>query len=182
MFFVQSGVNIMRPTNLILLGAMVIMAALSGCGTSTTDQPAATKTLSDRDLMQASLTEVISRWHMGDRGGLYDNEFPYIRERYTFDDYLKFKELQLDADTVKAMNVLDAKLLGQDSADVTVEVVFEGPTGKISRRQDHYIMFRWKDKWIRPTVSIFQIQAEWDQRRHEADSAAEAEAKELEGK
>ncbi|MFZ1684634.1 MAG: hypothetical protein WAU88_10965 [Candidatus Zixiibacteriota bacterium] len=172
----------MRPTSLILVILLTVLITVAGCGKSDSNQPAPATSSSDREQMQATLTEIISRWHMGDKGGLFDNEFDYVRERYTYDDYLRFRELRLDADTVDALNITDVKMFGRDSADVSVEVVFKGPTGKISKRQDHYMMFRWKDKWIRPTVSTYQIQTEWDSRKNQADSAAEAEAKELEGK
>lgn len=156
-----------------------LMAAFSGCGQrESSDQPVVTGN-SDRDQMQATLNEVVARWHNGDKAVLYDNEFDYVRDRISFDDYLKRAELKLDADTVKAMNVQSVEMFGQDSAKAKVEVVFEGPTGKISKRIDSYYLYHYRGRWIRPTISGLAAQREWDSLRTAADSAAEAEAKDL---
>jgi hypothetical protein len=162
----------------LVIAALALLTA-AGCGTKGSG-PSSSK--SARELIQESLTETITRWHYGDKGGLYDNEFQYVRDRINFDDYLKMGELRLDADTVEAMNVKDAKVYGNDSATVYVDVVFKGPTGKISHQADTYQMYYRYGKWIRPTVGVLAEQLQYESSRRAADSAADAEAKELEGK
>ena len=134
---------------------------------------------SDEQFIQEALTEAITRWHYGDKAGLYDNEFEYFQERFTFDDYLKFGELQLDADTVDGILAKKIELFGRDSAKVEAEIVFKGPTGRISRISDTYWLWYHRGRWIRPTVSQFKLQQQYEQSRRAADSAAEAEAEEL---
>lgn len=183
MCFVRSGVNIMRRTRAGVIIGAILTVALVSCGKKEPPKSAGSSgSESDRQLIQDDLTEVIMRWHYGDRGALYDNEFPYIRDRYTFDDYLKLREMSLDADTVSAMNVQDVTFYGRDSARVKVEVVFQGPTGKISKRYDSYRMYNSNGRWIRPTVGQVALQRQWDSLRQVADSAAEAESKEPGGK
>ena len=183
MSFVRYGVKIMRQTRTYWVIGALLTIVLAGCGKQDAGKSAASSgPEADRQQIQDDLTEVIARWHNGDRGALYENEFPYVRDRYTYDDYLKFREMSLDADTVTAMNVQDVTFFGRDSARVKVEVVFQGPTGKISKRLDNYRMFNSNGRWIRPTVGRVDLQRQWDSIRHVADSAAEAESKEAGGK
>ena len=174
-----SGVNIMRAVRraLVVFGCLVVMA---GCGGKQEKSADAGKT--DQQLIQEALTEAITRWHYGDKAALYDNEFEYLQERFTFDDYLKFGELQLDADTVEDILAKEIQLFGRDSAKVDAEVVFKGPTGKISRLRDvftKYTLYYHRGRWIRPTLSQYALQLRYEQSRHAADSAADAEAEEL---
>jgi hypothetical protein len=151
-----------------------------GCG-SKQDAPSADGK-SDEQLIQEALTEAITRWHYGDRAALYDNEFEYLQERVTFDRYLTFGELSLDADTVEGINAKAIQLFGRDSALVDAEIVFKGPTGKITLLRDattKYMLYYHRGRWIRPTMSRFELQQQYEHSRHAADSAAEAEAREL---
>lgn len=164
---------------LAVLGGL-LAAFVGGCGNKTEGPSANGK--SDEQLIQETLTEAITRWHYGDKAALYDNEFEYLQERFTFDDYLKFGELQLDADTVEAINAKKIELFGRDSAIVDAEVVFKGPTGKVTRMRDantKYTLFYHRGRWIRPTVSRPELQRQYEQSRRAADSAADAEAREL---
>jgi len=159
---------------------ILIMAVLSGCGSK--DQAASNDGKSDQQLIQEALTEAITRWHYGDKAALYDNEFEYLQERFTFDDYLKFGELKLDADTVEDIIAKEIQLFDHDSAKVDAEVVFKGPTGKISRMRDQftqYTLYYHRGRWIRPTLSQYALQQRYEQSRRAADSAADAEAEEL---
>jgi hypothetical protein len=168
-------VNIYRA--LVIAGLALVVIA--GCGKNGSSP---SSSMSTKDQIQASLTETITRWHYGDKGGLYDNEFQYIKDRFNFDEYLKFGELGLDADTVDGITVEKVNMLGQDTAIVDVDVIFKGPTGKISHMKDRYPMFLQQGRWIRPTLGMVPQQIEYEKSRRAADSAADAEAKELEGK
>ncbi len=183
MSFVRSGVNTVLRTRIYAVSFAVLTVLLCSCSKQEPSKSSgASAPVSDRQAIQDDLNEVVARWHDGDKAVLYDNEFPYVRDRFTFDDYLKFRELSMDADTVSAMNVQDVSFFGRDSARVQVEVVFTGPTGKVSKRIDHYLMYHSEGRWIRPTVGLPSLQAQWDSLRHAADSAAEAESKESDGK
>ena len=175
MSFVLSGENIMRGGKYVI--AFALLAIIAGCGGS--DTTTSVSPANDRELIQESLTEVITRWHYGDRAGLYDNEFSYLQDRMTFDDYLKSKEMQLDADTVEGIVAKEFKFYGRDSADVGAEIIFKGPKGKRSIQRDTYRMYFYRGRWVRPTLSMLATELEYQNMRRAYDSAAEAEAKEL---
>jgi hypothetical protein len=168
----------MRGARLLIAAGLLL--AIDGCGGSDSTSTPATPQ-DDRALIQESLTEVITRWHFRDKAGLYDNEFDYLRERMTFDQYLQANEIKLDADTVMGIEVKDLHLFGRDSADVAVEIIFEGPTKLQSRMRDAFRMYRYHDKWIRPTLSNMEAQVEYDRLKKSYEEAAEAEAKESGG-
>ncbi len=179
------GVNIMTIGRIFGIGlAVVILAMFSGCGSKTdssgkTSVTGGDQQKSDRDLIQERLTETITRWHYGDKAALYDNEPDYLWDKYTFDDYLKMRQIEwAEADTVIALNVTNIKFYGRDSALANVEVVFKGPTGVISKDYDKYMMYYYRGGWNRPTVGTMDQEMDYENVRRQADSAAEAEARE----
>jgi hypothetical protein len=165
--------------------ALGVMALVLGCGQKSESNGKAKSAVdassgqTDREQIQTALTEAITRWHYGDKAALYDNEFEYLQDKYSFDEYLTFRQIEYaEADTVTAINVQDVTPFGHDSAMVKVEIVFTGPSGKISKDYDKYIMYHHRGRWIRPTVGTIEQQNGYDAVRHQADSAAEAEARE----
>ncbi len=170
---------------LILAGIFGALGLLVGCSSKNEGGTATTATVvkSDRDLIQEALSEAAERWHYGDKAVLYDNELEYLQDKYNFDDYLTFRQIEFaEADTVEAINVQNLTFFGRDSALAAVEIVFKGPSGKISRDHDKYMMYFHRGRWIRPTVGSMDIQREYNVTRRQADSAAEAEAREESGK
>ncbi len=170
---------------LILAGTFGALGLLAGCSNKNEGGTATTATVvkSDRDLIQEALSEAAERWHYGDKAVLYDNELEYLQDKYNFDDYLTFRQIEFaEADTVEAINVQNLTFFGRDSALAAVEIVFKGPSGKISRDHDKYMMYFHRGRWIRPTVGSMDIQREYNVTRRQADSAAEAEAREESGK
>ena len=178
--------NIMITSRiLIVAGVIGVLGILIGCSNKGDSGQATTASVvkSDRDLIQEALTEAAVRWHYGDKAVLYDNELEYLQDKYNFDDYLTFRQIEFaEADTVEAINVQNITFYGRDSALAAVEIVFKGPSGKISRDHDKYMMYYHRGRWIRPTVGSMDIQREYNVTRRQADSAAEAEAKEDSGK
>ncbi|MEW6050797.1 MAG: hypothetical protein AB1644_07015 [Candidatus Zixiibacteriota bacterium] len=157
-----------------------ILISLIGCSDKGDNSSGGTSTPTasgdDRTLIQEALTEAITRWHYGDKAVLYDNEFEYLQAKYNFDDYLTFRQIEYaEADTVEAITAQDYTFYNRDSCLVKVEVTFKGPSGKISKDYDKYMLYFHRGRWIRPSVGTIEIQREYDQIRRQADSAAEAE-------
>jgi hypothetical protein len=159
----------------IILGAGSLL--IFSCGNKSDNGNAST--MSDKDQIQEVLNEAVTRWQYGDKGVLYDNEFECIREKFNFDEYLKFGQVGLNADSLSRIDITKVKMFGRDSALVDVDVIFKGTKGRISHAFDQYMCYWHQGRWIRPTISSAENQREFEQNRRAADSAADAEAKEL---
>jgi len=160
----------------VLLG-VCLPVLLSCSGDQQQSQETASQTPpGDREAIQAALTEIQERWRYGDKGVLYENELPYLRDVMTFDEYLERKEIvHLEADSMVAMNAKDIEFFGRDSATVQVDVVFVGPTGDTTHLQHESKFYNYKDTWLRPSISHPSFQGKHDEIRRIADSAAAAE-------
>ena len=183
MYYVRSGVNTKRWRNPVSGLLIVLVAIALGCSgdtdqaDDTVGESTSVQDSSDVELIQAMFTEVAVRWHHGDKAGLYDLEFEYLQDKYTYDEYLDFRQIQyLEADTLEALTVKDVEFFRRDSATVTAEAVFIGPTGDTSYMTDQYRVYLHRGRWIRPTTGSIDLQMEYEELRRVADSAAEAEA------
>jgi hypothetical protein len=156
----------------------VLLLILGSCGSKQEQaETPAPEPDQDSQMIQETLTEVARRLHYGDRAVFYDLEFEYLQDEVTFDEYLKFPQLEaLKSDTIEDIRVRDVELFGRDSAIVDVEVIFVGPTGDTSRDYDTYRMYYHRDRWIHPTVGRLNMQVEYEEVMQAADSAAEADA------
>lgn len=170
-----------RSTFITLVLLVLCLAGLfAGCSSDepaeqTTPDPASLSDSAKIAMMQATMTEAITRWRYGDKSVLYENEFPYMRQRLTYDEYLQVPQIaNVRADTIMALNILDADIL-EDSAWVDVEVIIVNSLGDTNKLYDRYPMYYYADRWIRPTLSGWHQQMEFDDIRRRADSAAQAE-------
>lgn len=194
MFFERYGVNTMRAaseTSKILLlmlvsvgvGLFVSCSKKSDSGDTGRDATVGSfpkGELSEEAAIEETLNEVVTRLRYGDKSGLYDNEFEYATDETTFDDYLTKGEIRYaQADTITFIEVRHVKFFDHDSAAVDVTVHFEGPTGKKSYLRDKIVVYHHKGRWIKPTVSIIDLQADYQEKIRVADSAAVAEEEEL---
>ncbi len=84
--------------------------------------------------IHAMVDEVLTRLSYGDKAGLYENEFRYLREQETFDDYLKHGEVTwANTDSILYVEITDILFFDHDSA--MVEALFHmiaGGEGKAS--------------------------------------------------
>jgi hypothetical protein len=173
----------------VTAAALIVSLAIAfGCSKKdTSTQTASTGSapaheLTDSELIQNTLTEVVTRWHYGDKGGMYDMEWEYLQDKYTFDEYLEFATIKpVSADTMESMIVTKTDIVPKESAFAYVDVVFRGPTGVRSIAKDTHLFFFHRGRWVRPIAGARYLQLDYEQILRSADSAAEAEAK-LEGK
>lgn len=130
----------------------------------------------DRQEIESTLEETAGRWRYGDKAILYEQEFEYLRAIMSYDEYLENDRIKrLESDTVRAFDVKDVVFFGRDSASVSVDVVFVGPTGDTTHFPQQWVMYYHQDRWIRPSLSSFQNQKLFEEQRRQADSAAAAE-------
>jgi len=164
--------------NFLILTAMFVL--LLGCQSEKAEQEEMSVEEgreADIQAIQATISEAITRWHYGDKAVLYENEFEYLRYEMTFDEYLEDEKVKLaEADTVEAINVLDAVFYGSDSADCDVEVVFLGPAEIETFDYQNYRFYFSAGKWIRPFISRPERQKMFEENKRIADSTAEAES------
>jgi hypothetical protein len=134
----------------------------------------------DRREIEATLDETATRWRYGDKAILYEQEFEYVQVEHTFDKYVAIDKIKrMESDTVRAFAVKDVQFFDRDSAQVSVDVVFVGPAGDTTRLPQKWMMFYHRGRWIRPTLSSFTGQLQFEERRRKADSAAKAEENEV---
>ncbi|MDZ4722942.1 MAG: hypothetical protein SGI97_03415 [candidate division Zixibacteria bacterium] len=140
------------------------------------DQANADSSLSDKEQIQATFTEAIERLRYNDKSVLFDNEFEYIQEHFTLDDYIAFPQIvSAEADSTDSMVVSDVTIYGRDSADVSIVVVMKGPSGNITRFPTVNRVYHHRGRWIQPTVGTIDGQLKYDSLQYASDSAAEAE-------
>lgn len=135
--------------------------------------------LSEEEIIEDMLNEVLTRLRYGDKSGLYENEFEYSNDETNFDEYLGMGQIRAaQADTITFVEVRHVNFFDHDSAIVDVTVHFEGPTDKKSFHRDKIVVYYHKGRWIKPTVSVIDLQLNYDNMIRVADSAAAAEAEE----
>jgi hypothetical protein len=134
--------------------------------------------LSDEDKFEALINEAMDRLRFKDKSFIYDNEFAYYREKYSFDYFLQEVKIKgAESDTLEFVDVLNVTFFGQDSAVAEVDVHFKGPTGNKTTFNDKGVVFYWHEgRWIKPTVSNPIAQKEYEDIRNKAKDAAKSES------
>ncbi len=181
MSFEKSGVNIMTISRSYAFAILVVLVALAwGCSSDKSASKGGIQNYDeDRRQIDSTITETAIRWHYGDKVMLYEQEFEYAQIEYTYDKYLEIPKVKkMEADTVNAFVVKDVKFFDRDSAHVSVDVVFVGPTNDTTHLPQEWTMYYHRGHWIRPTMSTLKQQRDFEERRRKADSAAAAEEKE----
>lgn len=166
---------------LFFLGAPQVMVGCSSEKEAENDNSAQTSTsaMTKDDQIEAIMNEAMDRLRYKDKSFIYENEFRYYRDKFTFDDYLKERRIaSAQADTLEFIDVLNVTYFGEDSAKADVEVHFKGPSGKETIRPEKGVTLYWHEgKWIKPTVSNVIAQKEYDDIIEKAKSASESEKK-----
>lgn len=135
--------------------------------------------ISDLLLIEEEMQEVLTRWRYHDKAGIYDNEFEYVRDRYTLTEYLNLTKIKvMIADSLMGYEVTGGQFFGRDSVIVDDIVKFVGPSGKPTNFVNKDKLFWHQGRWIRPTLSQKWEQIEFEDMVRQADSAAAAEESE----
>lgn len=127
------------------------------------------------------MNEIIDRMRYGDKAGLYDMEFEYLRDENTFDEYLARGDIKwANADTLVFIEVIGVTLFDEDSAAVSVVIHFEGTGGKEIAIDEEYKLYHLQGYWHKPTVSVISAQLDYENLIRQAQEAAEEEESGLE--
>lgn len=170
----------MRTSNLIgrLLLLLVIAAALSwGCNSDKPDtDTAAVDTLSIEKQLERQINLVMERLKYDDKSAMWENEFEYLHEELTFDEYLQTRGVsQAAADSLSHVEVTSVQEF-KDSAIARVVVHFKGFSGRESAVNDTITLYYHDGRWIKPTMSTWSRQMSFDSLRQAAIDQAEREA------
>jgi len=188
MFSEANGKSIMKKCNLLfslLFFGTAIFIIVIGCGNDSknnTDDISAAVTdtgqsLSQNDELEALMNEAMDRLRYQDKTFIYENEFRYYRDKFTYDDYLKERAISLaNADTLEHIDVINSTFFGKDSVKLDVDVIFKGPSGKKTVKRENGLTLYWHEgKWIKPTVSNIIAQKEYEDIIEKAKSASQSE-------
>ncbi len=172
----------MNRTKIILqLLTLGLIVLLIGCSASQDEQTSQADTdraaMTEEEQVAYDLNEALVRLTYGDKTGLYNLEFPYLREETDFDSYLKLRSIEFaQMDSLDHMEVNNFQYFENDSAAVDVAYVFNSLSGKQTKLPDRLMIYRYNDRWVKPTASSLKKQLEFDDLVRQADSAAAAES------
>ncbi len=171
-------ISVLTP---ILFSSLLLMLSCSSKtdSGSSSDTTSATDTtaLTEDERIELFMNEAMDRLRYKDKTVLYENEFAYYREKFSFDHYLTETRIQkAEADTLVNIDVKSVTYFDRDSAKVYLEVHYKGPTGKETVKKQNGVPIYWHEgKWIKPTLSNFIAQKEYDDIIEKAKSASESE-------
>ena len=136
--------------------------------------------LTVKDTIEANLSEAMERLRYWDNSGLYENEFAYLTDETSFDEYLKFGQISYrNQKTVIDLIVDSLNLFAHDSAETWVTITLENPDGTTENMSEQILMaYYQKGRWIKPTVSVIKFQAEYDELIRQAEEASKWEDEE----
>lgn len=115
----------------------------------------------------------IERIRYGDKTGLYENEFEYMREEKTYDDYLLHGEVSwANADSLDHIEILDIIFYDKDSALVDADFYMLSHTGDIYPSSIRWTAYYREGRWIKPYLSRLMYQMELEELIRQADEDA----------
>lgn len=180
-------INSHRMSKLLIV--ITLMAFLAGCGGSgdKADEPA---TATQEKLsfskwepgtleaeIEIVLNETVDRMRYGDKSGLYDMEFDYLRDAETFDDYLKRGEVRwANADSMDYIEVLRVTPFGDDSVSTDVLIHMTKSNGTKLAFDEHFLLYHIYDYWNKPFVSRIEDEIKYQNLIRDAEQAAREEA------
>ncbi len=197
MYYEKYGVNIMKNISnrrSLFNGVMIVLACVFfyGCSSDSSNENSDTseteqvvvktpivqkELLTVQDTIEAALSDAMERLRYYDNSGLYENEFSYLTDESSFDDYLKFGQItQRPQADVTELKVDSLWMYGHDSASVWVSIALEYPGGQVENMTEQELkVYYHKEKWIKPTVSVIKYQLEYDDLIRQADEASQWE-------
>ena len=180
--------NIYKNKQIHFFLSFLLMIVLSGCSSNSdtkTDTSAAAENfiantsipqrelLTVKDTINAVLSDAMERLRYWDNSGLYENEFSYLTDETTFDEYLKFGQISYhNPQTVIDLVVDSIFMFAHDSAETFVTITLEDAAGKTEQMTGQRLITYYSNgKWIKPTVSVIKYQAEYEELIKQAEEA-----------
>jgi len=155
----------------LILAVIVIVYSFTGCGGNSGDDSAALSDIeqADREEIAAMLEEMAMRFKYRDKAVLYENELEFLRERFTFEKYLKNNTIRgAQADSVHSIKVIDITFFDRDSARVKDEIVLKGSGSETKIINNEYTVYHHQGRWTKPTIGFYSGQIKYE--KEKADS------------
>ncbi len=172
------GENIMKYFRIVLLLSLAFVFMV--CSNKEEAKIEAKKNIPKNDdeaAITAMMNEYFDRVMEGDKTVLYENEFPYYTDEHPLDEYMAFNQvLNYKYDTLAAVDVDTIMVLG-DSAIVGVNVHYASKDGTDKERRYPLKVYRCYGRWMRPYLSHWKDEAEYEEQIRQYDSAVAAEEK-----
>ncbi|HDL00707.1 MAG TPA: hypothetical protein ENH23_00545 [candidate division Zixibacteria bacterium] len=133
--------------------------------------------LTVKDTIEASLAEAMERLRLHDNSGLYENEFAYLTDETSFDEYLTFGQItQRPPGSVTNLAVDSLEMFAHDSASVWVTINVELQDGSVKElTEQKLVVYYHNNRWIKPTVSVIKNQVEYEDLIRQAEEASKWE-------
>ena len=179
--------NIATKSRIITLIVIFVFIAIIGCSSDKTEVADDKTDLdtnyyshlnSEEQEIANTLNDALQRLRYNDKSGLYELEFSYYTDEHTYDDYIKRGEIQYaQMDSINHLEVYDFTYYDDDSADVNIGYVFNSAASGLTTLKDMFRLYKSHDRWVKPTVTVLQLQLEYDYKIQQAIEAAEEENK-----
>ncbi len=196
MYYVKYGVNIMKnifKRQYLILLSLFVLIIFYGCSNDSNnesdkstdnqqteiDSTSHKELLTVKDTIEAELSEAMERLRLHDNSGLYENEFDYLTDETSFDEYLTFGQITSHPPgDVTALVVDSLFMYAHDSADVWVTINLEMKDGSTQElTEQRLVVYYHNNKWIKPTVSVIKNQVEYEDLIRQAEEASKWEDK-----
>jgi hypothetical protein len=124
----------------------------------------------DWTAIQTMVDEVITRLSYGDKSGLYENEFSYLRAQETFDDYIKHGEVKwANTDSLNFVEIVNITFYGRDSALMNALFHLRSGNQQVEKSPMILMAYNHDGRWIRPYMSSIDRQLDYDKLIRQAD-------------
>jgi hypothetical protein len=148
----------MRYKNVNIFLAMIIIAilSLSGCNEETQVDPT-------EAILFERCEDLFTRMKVGDFDVIYENEFPYLREEASLEEYLdhpRFKDYNID--TLIALQ-LDSIRNMTDSAFLYIQLEWLLADSSLFIQPIGLRYYYSDDEWIKPSMSKISSQREFEE-------------------
>jgi len=151
-----------------------IMALIASCGQKDSSKSSGSQIASsDEEQVRHDIIEFFERMREGDKTALYEHEHEYYKIEHSLNEYYTFEQIMVyQYDTMKAITV-DSVSIMADTAIAYIKVTYELRAGGETTQGYPVKMYRQGGRWIKPSMSYYGLQAEY-----EAFKAGEREAEE----
>lgn len=134
----------------------LILGAFSGCEKKGIVDP-------DRAAITDRCIDLFTRIKLHDRSAIYENEFPYVKDRMNLQEFLSKPIIaNYKSDTLNALQ-MDSITVWEDTAYLYVQMEYVHADSSLSVKPLKLRWFKQDSIWIKPSVSTLGGQREFEE-------------------